>query len=270
MVTLTLMRRNPWCLYQRLARPPSPQEETARSPSLNEGTLVVPVPINTLEKESPMSTSHHHFPTLDSMTSSETRTQNDGRTQYLVNDVPDSTRHRLLSQKRGPDFFASEEEQTGSRPRKELSESVSFVSAVAQPNESSLALEMSLPCLGDLRSKSGRGYLRPGPWGVSGKLEKERETSNRLACLVTEKAARTAGLKHMRMRWCPAVKDDGTAKARIVLLGFQYHCSGTIATLSVAFVRKELIVAVAFLPMSTTWWSECIPPQDWPSDSSKN
>ena len=55
-----------------------------------------------------MSTSHDYSLTLD--------TEHDERTQYLLHDVPDSIRHKLLFQKRGPDSFAAEEEQTGSRP----------------------------------------------------------------------------------------------------------------------------------------------------------
>ena len=75
------------------------------------------------------------------------------------------------------------------------------------------------------------------------KLAKEREISNGLANLVTEKAVRTAGLKSMRMRQCFTVEDDGTASARIVLLGYQDHRLGTIATASrTTSVRGRILV----------------------------
>ena len=60
---------------------------------------------------------------------------------------------------------------------------------------------------------------------------KDREVSIWLANQVTEGAVRNARLESVRVRWCFTVKDNGTAKARIVL-GFQNHRLGTIATAS--------------------------------------
>ena len=91
----------------------------------------------------------------------------DGRKQRLLNDVHESIRHRLfLSQKRGPDSFAPEEVQTWRRPQMEPSEPISFVSAVVQLNESSLALGPSVQLW----------KVSTGPWcvGISGSLEKQR------------------------------------------------------------------------------------------------
>ena len=48
----------------------------------------------------------------------------------------------------------------------------------------------------------------------------------------------------MRMRWCFTMKDNGTAKAQIVLLGFQDHRLGTIATASPAVSERERNLAL--------------------------
>ena len=60
----------------------------------------------------------------------------------------------------------------------------------------------------------------------------EREASKCLAQLVRERAVRTERIKPMRMRWGLTMKDNGTVKAWIVLLGFQDHLLGTIASAS--------------------------------------
>ena len=121
------------------------------------------------------------------------------------------------------------------------SEHVAFGDAVALLSESSSALDMVLPCPRDAHSKSGARFLRdPGARAsavnsvVNSDFEKakEREVSNWLANLVTERAARSVGIKPIRRRWWFTIKDNCTAKARIVLLGCQDHRLRTSATAS--------------------------------------
>ena len=69
------------------------------------------------------------------------------------------------------------------------------------------------------------------------KLARERRIFSWLANLETDIGVRTAGLKPTRMPRFFTMKDEGTAQARILILGFQHHRLGTIAASPTISVR---------------------------------
>ena len=111
-----------------------------------------------------------------------------------------------------------------------------------------LTLDLPLP---ELNTRAGRHFLREPEGAFAAAIRKSPEISLRKVtpemrerfktakmqenngwlqdkCL--EAAQRVHGKIPMKMRWCLTVKDDGRAKARLVVLGFQDHRLGQLDT----------------------------------------
>ena len=127
---------------------------------------------------------------------------------------------------------------------------MSCEAAWAQLEEAADFLIMEFP-FPELNTRAGRHFLREPEGAFAAAVRKSPEISLRkmtpemrerfrtaklqeikgwLQHKCVEAAQRVHGQIPMKMRWCLTVKDDGRAKARLVVLGFQDHRLGQLDT----------------------------------------